>query len=107
MIKRTLIASFFFLLIVFSSRPAFGCHCLPEPAKTFESQVKREQEQSSVIFAGRVLRITDRGRLSKDRYGCDVVFEVSRSWKGSLKRKFVLQTGYGHADCGYHFVDTQ
>ncbi len=62
---------------------------------------------ASVIFQGRVTRITLRPQQQLDidfyRDQAEVEFEVVRAWRGDVAQRMVISTGLGGGDCGFEF----
>jgi hypothetical protein len=88
------------LFVALRPTDAAACECYG-PANA------REAYSASVIFQGRVTRITLRPQqwviddLYQDR--AEVEFEVSRVWRGDVGQTAVITTGLGGGDCGYEF----
>jgi hypothetical protein len=112
---------FAIVLLALAAEEAGACSCIgPRPPdEAFAS--------ATHVFEGKVVAVSDQYTLFRkawdvvgetlDRqrdwnsyartHGFKVVFEVTRSWKGSLKKRFVLYTGRGGGDCGYPFKTGQ
>ncbi|HEY7283552.1 MAG TPA: hypothetical protein VID47_18390 [Actinomycetota bacterium] len=79
------------VLVPFASRPAWACSCaiLSKP---------RLAHAADAVFTGTVARITD------DRSGRLVNFDVDTVYRGPVDPSIDVRTGLGGGDCGFHFV---
>lgn len=104
-------------LLVLAASDALACSCAGPSAPD------RAYADATVVFEGKVLSIDDQYtalrkawddvsmRLGRDpdwqeferTHGFKVTFEVTKAWKGALKKRFVLYTGRGGGDCGFPF----
>jgi hypothetical protein len=78
-------------LVPFASKPAWACSCA-----VFSKP--RLAHAADAVFTGTVARITD------DRGGHLVNFDVDTVFKGPADPSIDVQTGLGGGDCGFSFV---
>ncbi len=91
------IVSFFLISgVMFVISPSVGYACKCVGGITVQEQIER----SGAILSGRVKEI----RESSNRYGKEVLFEVTNTWKGIDKLQVIISTGNGDGDCGYGFA---
>lgn len=82
---------------------ALSCSCKEPPSPHVALRT------SAAVFAGRVISITEfpiyetQSKTYK-RSMKKVMFEVTRTWKGSPKPTLPIITGNGGGDCGYKFT---
>jgi hypothetical protein len=88
--------SLFVLLNI--SLPLPSCSCVPPGSP------KEELENSSVVFQGKVIKITD--ELFNSLQLHKVEFKVSMVWKGEITEDMSIRTFPGKGgDCGYVFKE--
>lgn len=79
----------------------FACSCMPPgPPAT-------ELMQSSAVFAGRVINISQPAIISSSADPTTVTFAVSSVWKGPTTQTIVVETSRDSASCGYPFAQDQ
>ncbi len=93
---------------------AFGCKCAPPPPKLNSRLALAEWslQGTQVIFEGTVERVELKGWPLKPSPGATVavhpVFLVTfanvRLYRGAGRHEFIVTTGIGGGDCGYHFT---
>jgi hypothetical protein len=93
---------------------AFGCKCAPPPLKLNSRLAFAEWslQRAQVIFEGTVERVELKGWPLKPSPGATItvhpVFLVTfanvRLYRGAERREFIVTTGLGGGDCGYHFT---
>ena len=104
--------------LTFGFAPAFGCTCVPPPPgiKTAQALAQWTADRSEAIFEGSVERIELKWPLLEAKVGglisadveqdvpvMQVLFEVSRSYRGTQPKSILITTGLGGGDCGFHF----
>jgi hypothetical protein len=98
------------LLSILPVSLANACSCLPRtPQQNFQS--------SEAVFSGRVINITNFTRGARQSYtgsysssepeAVQVIFEVSKVWKGKSNQNLVVRTAANSAMCGYNFQQGQ
>jgi hypothetical protein len=87
-------------LLVVNSHPASACSCLP-------TTPQQSLKNSGTVFAGRVIDVIDASEknpeISRPLLGFEVIFEVSKVWKGKVEKQQVVLTSSSSASCGYYF----
>ena len=86
-----------FGLALFSAAAAHACSCLP-PAPAVE-----ELKRSRAVFIGRVIEIKRRKETDDLFRSVEVVFEVTKVWKGIAARNITVYTSPDSAACGFNF----
>jgi len=84
------------LLPIFQATAAYACSCLPRTPQQFS-------ESAQAVFAGRAIDVIQRNPDSE----VQVIFEVSRIWKGQKRPRIVVMTSSSSASCGYSFQKTE
>jgi hypothetical protein len=97
--KATYISLALTLFLLASAEQASACSCLRslEPVK---KQVQRAFTDSTAIFSGEVLEISE---SAADENSLLVKLKVATSWKGKLNREVTITTAENSAMCGYTF----
>jgi hypothetical protein len=87
------------LFLLASAEKSYACSCLRslEPVK---KQVRQAFKDSTAIFAGEVLEISED---SADENSLLVKIKVAKSWKGELSSEVTITTAKNSAMCGYSF----
>jgi hypothetical protein len=88
-------------LALLTGLSVFACKCIDPPGPPIAF------EQSSEVFAGRVIEIASVAISPEDPPSWErvqVTFQVSETWKGANEITKVVLTGLGGGDCGYPFV---
>ena len=95
--KILFIAVLSFMFLFASAADSFACSCRisPEPIK---KQVKDAYTESSAVFSGEVLEITQ-----KDEWTVAVRIKVGKSWKGGFSQEIIINTSKESSMCGYAF----
>lgn len=98
-----LLCGVFLLSTALLAKPGavFACSCAEQPS--VEKLMKEELNRKTVIFAGKVIKVTPpRKKLTMSTADLvQVDFEVSTVWKGELKQKAAIYTAMSSASCGY------
>ncbi|MBW7459509.1 hypothetical protein ACFOLF_33000 [Paenibacillus sepulcri] len=85
-----------------TARPeaVFACSCAFSPA---DQQVEDELERKSAIFAGKVTKVTPpkQKRMMSSADLVEIVFEVTKAWKGKVGSRTAVYTAMSSASCGY------
>ncbi len=104
--KKTIFITF--LLLILSANRIFACSCI-------KSNIKKEFDQSDLIFTGKVVAINERilidsilvenGKFHIREYRqIDFKFKVEKLIKGQIKTEFIIiSTTGGGTDCGNYF----
>ncbi|WP_163100762.1 hypothetical protein [Peribacillus alkalitolerans] len=85
------------MFIVAIPSPASACSCAERPS------VESEFNRSKLVFSGVVKDIKENKSIS-GYITKSVLFEVSKTWKGTNESQIIIATGQGGGDCGYEFV---
>jgi hypothetical protein len=98
-VRSLLMLIFLIGLLIATPYRAYACSCLP-PRPPLESMAN-----SDAVFSGKVVRIdSEDAVIMSSADPVNVVFEVSRVWKGDEKGAIALSTARDSASCGYDFV---
>lgn len=83
--------------------PAFACSCVA-PGTPAE-----ELARSTAVYAGKVINIIDTqpGPRFSSAHPLEVVFQVSKVWKGPAHSTLAVTTARSEVSCGYEFVKGQ
>lgn len=100
--KIILLLLIFVSLLVLNISLVNACSCI-QPAPPLESL-----EQSSAVFAGKVVDITVPRRINiRSDDPIKVTFEVSQIWKGPDYKTIILTTARDGVSCGYSFKENE
>jgi hypothetical protein len=93
--------------------PAFACKCAPPPQDLNSRRAFAEWRlrNAEIVFEGKVEKIEvqgfplkpEPGKTVTSKMGIRVSFSAVRSYRGSQREQFMVETGFGAGDCGYLF----
>lgn len=86
-----------------AAEPCFACSCAPREEGQSRQEYREEQAKNAdVIFTGRVRRIEG----SEDPGGSiEAYFRVGKAYKGTHRKRLIIETNSSGAACGYSFKD--
>lgn len=77
-----------------------ACDCAPP------LPVAEEMERSTAVFAGKVIRISDKNKFNNIKSSADpivVTISVEKGWKGADQTQIQVQTARSSVSCGFQF----
>ena len=83
--------------------PCYACSCI------MPGSPQEEMGRSSVVFQGKVTEVrgAPAGDMVNSMDPVQVIFEVSRVWKGPEYKNLVISTAMSSASCGFEFQPGQ
>lgn len=87
-------------LLASTASNTFACSCFQPENITIEQQVKAAYKNSSSVFVGKVVEITEKS----DAHSVVVKFKVEKSWNKKFLNEIVISTANDTAVCGYEFA---
>lgn len=91
---------FLAFFVALTANETFACSCFQPENTTIERQVKAAYTNSSAVFVGKVVEITEKS----DAHSVIVKFKVEKSWNKKFLNEIVISTANDTAVCGYEFV---